>query len=213
MDVSLSPATTGLVKISLTDFTNFLNANPRAKREEVRKILLREDAFDYWQAFRRQVTSYHRNNHPLDWWDTAHNVAHADAVENYRLAAAAYKRLVKTEKGLYVPHEKVKVEHAGLRIQVEPTIVLDRGGKLHFIKLWIKVDESLERGIIAPILQMLQDAYGSGSNCVYQYWDVLTPNHTKRMTHKTSPYGATLYQREMEHFMRIYGDVKAVLGL
>ena len=110
---------------------------------------------DYWMQFRNAVKSVHCSNGSKSDLSEVIEKVHEDKVNNYNAAVKGYQKFWGGKKiGWTVPPRKV-VSVGGTRVSLNPELGLSFGGKTYFIKLFIHVDEILNRHHADLILSLM----------------------------------------------------------
>ena len=146
--------------ISLTEFIDYVNSSGSAKATVVSQAKKKREEghnkqSDYWMQFRNAVKSVHSSNGKKDDLYEIVEKVHEDRVNNYNAAVNGYIKFWGNKKiSWIIPHRKV-VNVGGTRVSLNPELGLAYKGKTVFVKLFIHVDDILDKRHADLILTLM----------------------------------------------------------
>ncbi len=153
------------IQISLTEFMDYVNSSGAAKATVVVQAKRKREEghnkqADYWMQFRNTVKSVHSSNGTKDDLYEVIEKVHEDRMANYNAAVNGYVKFWGKRKfGWIAPPRKV-VNVNGTRVALNPELGLSYKGKIYFIKLFIHIDEILDKRHADLILSLLHNKLG-----------------------------------------------------
>lgn len=146
--------------ISLTEFMDFVNSSGSAKATVVAQAKKKREEghnkqSDYWMQFRNAVKSVHSSNGKKeDLYEVVERV-HEDRANNYNAAVKGYNKFWGGKKISWVTPPRKIVVVGGTRVSLNPELGLSYKGKKYFVKMFIHVDEILDKRHADLILSLM----------------------------------------------------------
>ena len=147
------------IKISLTDFLDFINKTGSSKMTKVRQVKNREKyhpSTDFYKPLRDGIVEIHRNNEDKKSLDEiTGGLTDKKKIDNYPNAIEGYKKFWGKKKFLWFdpPFNHWKV--GDLDIKINPEIGLQINDKFYIAKLYFKADK-LTKDRIGQILSLME---------------------------------------------------------
>jgi hypothetical protein len=137
------------IKISLTDFIDFVAKVGTTKYSQVKKVKNREDyqpAFDFWKPLRDAIIELHKNNLDKTHLDNVlKSLSDSKKLKAYPLLVKQYKSFLgRKNLSWFEPPNKTWKSNQ-LIVQLNPELGLEINGKLHVIKLYFKAEALSKR--------------------------------------------------------------------
>lgn len=184
------------IKISLTEFMNFVNKSGSAKATVVLKSKNNRDEDyehykDYWLKLREKIKAVHKKNHNHDDFRTLLSEIHPDRKDNYKIAIEGYikfwkKRMIEW----FNPPRKTWIV-GDLKIELNPELGLVIKDKIYVIKLYTSVGADIDKRHADLILNLmekeLRDKVG-GNEVIFAVLDVKRGKLFENKSKDTSLY-------------------------
>ena len=138
------------IQISLTEFMDYVNSSGAAKATVVAQAKRKREEghdkqADYWMQFRNAVKSVHSSNGTKEDLSEVIEKVHEDRMANYSAAVAGYAKFWGKRKFVWIVPPRKVVNVNGTRVSLNPELGITYKGKIYFIKLFIHVDEILDK--------------------------------------------------------------------
>ena len=165
--------------ISLTEFMDYVNSSGTAKATVVIQAKKKREeghskAADYWMQFRNAVKSVHSNYGSKDELGEVIEEVNDERRDNYQLAVNGYKKFWGRKSFTWRTPPRRIVSVGGTRVSINPEVGLEYGDKLYIIKLFIHVDEYLDKRHADLILALMKNKLiDVPENTVFAVLDVL----------------------------------------
>ncbi len=154
-----------MIKISLTDFVDFVISSGTPKLTKVRQLKRRGEyrpAFDYWKNLRVEIIDFHKRNmndkSRLD--EVLESVVDEKKIGGYKECLRGYKRFIGKKKYKWFDPPYKTWGPKGLSIRINPELGLRLAGEKYIIKLYFKA-EALSTRRIDTILILLYEVFRS----------------------------------------------------
>ncbi len=149
------------VHISLTEFMDYINSSGSAKATVVAQAKRRREEghnkqSDYWMQFRNAVKSVHSSSGKKDDLYEIVEKVYEDRIENYNAAIRGYTKFWGNKKINWVTPIRKIVMVGGTRVALNPELGLSFNGKTYYIKMFLHVDEILDKRHADLILSLMQ---------------------------------------------------------
>lgn len=200
-----------MIRISLTEFVDFVIRAGGPKLTVVRKVKCRHDEgyhpqFDFYKSLREGIAAHHRQGKPISALDSlATGLTDKKKETAYPSIIQGYKKFLGKKSTKWIEPPKKYWEHGDLIVTVNPEVGIDINGNPHLIKMYWKRPK-LKKLEVASILHLLQLTLTNKKNpSTIGLLDVrrgklITPNEfDPGMTH--------LLQGEAESFATIYRSI------
>jgi len=134
-----------MIKISLTDFIDYVSKVGTTKFSKVKQIVSREEyqpAFDFWKPLREAIIKLHKNSEDKNVLDRVLlDLKDKKKHERYSILIKKYKSFIGRKKIEWFdpPHKEWKYDN--LKIVLNPELGLEINGKLYVIKLYFKSEK------------------------------------------------------------------------
>ncbi len=135
------------MKISLTEFIDFIGATGTTRLTKVRKAKCRgiySPQFDHWKQLREAIALYHESAAPSDktkFFNTfLSSVIDERRRKTFPPVIENYKKFLGRKIITGLPVQKAKWTHGDLTISINPELFLNIGGSRELIKLYFKPD-------------------------------------------------------------------------
>jgi hypothetical protein len=185
-----------IIKVSLTEFMNFVNRSGASKATVVQKSKNnREEDYehykDYWLKFREKIRDVHKKDQTHKDLRELINKIHVDKKANYNSAIEGYIKFWKSKKiNWFNPPRKTWVV-GDVRIELNPELGLEIKDKLYVIKLYTTAGSDIDKRHADLILNLmekeLRDKVG-GSEVVFALLDVKRGKLFENWSKDTSLY-------------------------
>lgn len=149
------------IKISLTEFVNFINASGMAKMTIVSSAKAKHEEqegnpYDYWKDFKDEVKKQlKRKGDRDDLWELVEDVRE-EVRENYNQMIAGYMKFWKPTRMEWVNPVKKMVHIGGVKMMLNPELGVKWQGREYMIKLYLKANENLDKRHADIILAMME---------------------------------------------------------
>lgn len=141
-----------MIKISLTDFVDFVISSGTPKLTKVRQLKRRGEyrpAFDYWKNLRDEIIEFHKRNmndkNRLD--EVLESVVDEKKIERYKECLRGYKRFIGKKKYKWFDPPYKTWGPKGLTIRINPELGLRLAREKYIIKLYFKAEALSQRKI------------------------------------------------------------------
>ena len=94
----------GNIKITLTEFINFVNKSGTAKATVVKNAKKRREdednpyTTDYWYTLRNRIIEFHKKGKDIDYIDDTINHINSERKTNYEILIKGYKNFLERKK-------------------------------------------------------------------------------------------------------------------
>lgn len=183
-----------LIKLSLTEFMNFVNKSGTAKATVVSNAKnKREDEYehykDYWLPLRNKLKEVHKKNLSHNDLRELANTVNSERKQNYTSAIEGYIKFWKKRKIEWVEPPRKTWNIGDLKIELNPELGLAIKDKIYVIKLYTTANTQMDKRHADLILNLmekeLRDKVG-GDEVIFAVLDVkrgkLFENNTKDIT-------------------------------
>ncbi|HBN04634.1 MAG TPA: hypothetical protein DD434_02440 [Bacteroidales bacterium] len=158
------------IKISLTEFMNFVNKSGSAKATVVKNAKKRRESDyehfqDYWLPLRKKIKDVHKTMKSKDSLYELLNTIPGNQIENYKLAIDGYCKFWKKNIIEWVNPIKKTWAVGDLRIELNPELGLCINGKIYMIKLFISANENIDKRHADLILTLMEKELRNKLGC------------------------------------------------
>lgn len=149
------------VRITLTEFVNFINSSGMKKMTIVSAAKAKHEEqegnpFDYWKDFKDEVKRLiKRRGNKDDLWELVENVREEQR-ENYSQMISGFLKFWKPTRMEWVNPVKKMANIGGVKMILNPEIGVKWQGKNYMIKLYLKANESLDKRHADIILALME---------------------------------------------------------
>lgn len=168
-----------MIKVSLTEFMNFVNKSGSAKLTVVSQAKIRhEDEYqkfmDYWLKLRESIKRVHRKGLAKEELFNILEDVSDDKKENYANAISGYCQFLKNNKVTWVQPPRKTWAVGNFRVELNPELGLIIKGKTHFIKLFLSPNDKLDKRHADLILTLMEHELREKveSNAVFGVLDI-----------------------------------------
>jgi len=156
-----------MIRISLTDFVDFVSSSGTPKLTKVKKAKKQDETpyapfKDFWKTLRDGIVEYHKSGgsdkSKLD--NIMTRVRGKNKLARYPECIRAYKRFLGRKKFVWFDPPSDLKEIGGIQIRVNPEMGLRLGKNSHVIKLYFK-QEKLSLRKVEIIRLLMQDAFAA----------------------------------------------------
>lgn len=149
------------IKISMTEFVNFINASGMAKMTIVSNAKLKheeEDSnpFDYWRDFKDEVKKQLKRQGNKDDLKELVEKVREDVRENYNVMINGFLKFWKPTRMTWIRPVSRVASIGGVKLIVNPEIGIQWQNKEYMIKLFLKANENLDKRHADIILAMME---------------------------------------------------------
>lgn len=199
-----------MIKISLTEFMNFVNKSGSAKSTVVSNAKTKRDEEyahykDYWLKLREKIKAVHRINGTHDDLKEVISEVIDERKENYRIAVSGYCSFWKKRKIEWVDPPKKTWTIGDLRIELNPELGLVINKQIFIVKLFTTANNNLDKRHADLILTLmekeLRESVGD-DNVIFAVLDVKRGKIFENKDHDTSLF--SLLQGEAKSFEIIW---------
>lgn len=191
------------ISISLTHFMSFLNNSNITKINSIQKA--KEDSLepyeaykDYWQKLKQKIVDVHKLKASEDELRSVVEEVSEDKQRNYNIAIDGYCKFWRKKKtAIWNKPINGKWHKGHLNVSINPEICLEHKGKLYLIKLFLHINEKLDRKQADMITWIMRDGLGEKvpNNMVLCVLDVKN--------------GRLYEERETNNNIKLYVEVEA----
>lgn len=152
----------GNIKITLTEFINFVNKSGTAKATVVRAAKKRREtednpyATDYWYTLRNRIIEFHKKGKDIDFIDDTINHINSEKRPNYEMLINGYKKFLGKKKIKYLTPIRKTWVIGDISIALNPELILEINKKILVIKLYMSANESMNKKHADLILTLLE---------------------------------------------------------
>jgi hypothetical protein len=149
-----------LIRITLTEFMNYVNKSGSAKITVVSQSKTRHEEVyqtfkDYWLKLRENNKKVHRNNLPKEvLYEIIEDVSD-DKKDNYAEAIDGYCKWWGKKKIAWITPPRKTWAIGDIRIELNPELGLIFNGQVHFIKLFTTANDALDKRHADLILALM----------------------------------------------------------
>ena len=203
-----------MIKISLTEFMNFVNKSGSAKATVVAQAKnKREEEYahwkDYWLPLRNKIKDVHKKKGNHDDLKQIVKSIRRDKRENYRQSVEGYCVFWKKKKIEWVEPPRKTWAHGDIRIELNPELGLVIKDKVYLIKLFTTANNSIDKRHADLILSLmekeLRDKVG-GDEAIFAVLDVKCGKLFENKKKDTSMY--SLLKGEARSFESQWKDIE-----
>lgn len=150
------------IKISMTEFVNFINAsgiarmtvvaNAKAKHEE-----MEGNPYDYWKDFKDEVKKQLKKQGSKEDLLELLETMREDVLDNYQKMINGYLKFWKPTRMKWIKPVNKLANIGGVKMYVNPEIGIEWQNKKYMIKLYLKANESLDKRHADIILALMEN--------------------------------------------------------
>lgn len=132
------------MNVTLTRFMDFVNANGLYRRRVVNDYINSDDyspCKDYYREMRDAIISMYKNGESLDSLDDKFALIDEKKQTNYPALLSGYKKWAKRKKIVFLETNSYVYDLNGLKLSINPELVLKIDGKPTVVKLYFKKDK------------------------------------------------------------------------
>ena len=153
------------IKITLTEFMNFVNKAGTAKATVVKQAKKRHEnddnpytpGSDYWYYLRKQIQELHKKGKTPDFLDEVLDGILPDRKDNYKTMIDGYKSFLGVRKKFeYITPTKKTWTIGDLNIALNPELTLVHNGEILVIKLFLSANDTIDRKRADLILTLME---------------------------------------------------------
>lgn len=154
------------INVSLTTFMSYLNSSGFTKIKTVQKAkeesLVEYEAYkDYWYKFKNKVKSLHKMGFDEDEFRKLIDDVPEDRQMNYNTVIEGYCKFWNRKRGAIWTEPIQRKWHKGnLHVSINPEICLEYKGKIYLIKLFIHINEKMNRKQADTITLLMRNSLG-----------------------------------------------------
>ncbi len=152
----------GNIKITLTEFINFVNKSGTAKATVVKAAKKRRETednpytTDYWYALRNRIIEFHKRGKNIDFLDGLINYICNEKKPNYETLINGYKKFLGKKKIKNLTPIRKTWVIGDISIALNPELILEINKKIYIIKLYMSAKESMNKKHADLILTLLE---------------------------------------------------------
>lgn len=168
-----------LIRITLTEFMNYVNKSGSAKITVVSQSKTRhEEEYqtykDYWLKLRENIKKVHRNNLPKESLYDIIEVVSDDKKDNYLDAINGYCKWWGKKRISWITPLRKTWAIGNVRIELNPELGLMFNGKAYYIKLFTTAKENLDKKHADLILTLMEKELRekAGEDAVFGVLDI-----------------------------------------
>ena len=203
---------TNNIKVSLTDFVDFMCKAGKSKISQVKTIKKRQDlpyspARDFYKPMRDGIKNFHKFNKGLNSldaiWTGAMDVKKRTAYPNI---ITGYRRFLSEKDVTWVKSPRANSWiFRNLEVRINPELCLAFGSNEHIIKLYFKKDR-LSRNHALSINHLMQTTLGNGkTKSICGVLDVRNSNLIEELP--VNGEFVQMVNEEATNFLRLYNIV------
>lgn len=151
------------IKISLTDFVDFVSKSGTTKLTKVKQIKKRptyHPAFDFWKIMRDEIIEFHKESkddkHCFD--EILPKLTDKKKIGRYPDIIVGYKKFLGKKTINYFKVHKSTWTNNDLEVRINPELGLTINNKKYIVKLYFK-SEGLSKAKVESILFLLKETY------------------------------------------------------
>lgn len=150
------------IKITLTEFINFVNKSGTAKATVVKNAKKRREdednpyTTDYWYTLRNRIIEFHKKGKDIDYIDDTINHINSERKTNYEILIKGYKKFLGKKKIKYLTPIRKTWVIGDISIALNPELILEINKKIYIIKLYMSAKESMNKKHADLILTLLE---------------------------------------------------------
>lgn len=150
-----------LIKISLTEFMDFVNKSGMSKMTVVSSAKTRrEDEYkaftDYWLKLREKIKEVHKKHLSQDDFRELIGEIKPDKVENYHLAIEGYCKFWGKKKIDWVKPPRKIWNIGNVRLAVNPELGLKIKDRTYYVKIYTKANGQIDKRHADMILTLME---------------------------------------------------------
>lgn len=198
------------MKISLTDFIDFVAKSGAPKLTKVKEIKNRDEynpATDYWKVVRDKIVEIHQNNLSINELDKILVNISESKSENYSKVIKNYKTLIGKKHYTWIapPSQQIWESHK-LQVTINPELSLELATEKLIIKLYFK-SEPLSKSKADLILTLMKENIKKGKYSQHKIclWDI--QNHKSYSDEKIKNNLIPLLSGEAISFTTIWNEI------
>lgn len=185
-----------IIKISLTEFMNFVNKSGTAKATVVSTSKnKREEEYehykDYWLKFREKLKTVHKKSESHDDLRALLNDIHKDKKDNYKKAIEGYIKFWKKRKLEWINPPRKTWAVGDVRIELNPELGIVIKDKIYVIKLFTSANLDINKMHADLILNLMEKELRekvAGDEVIFAVLDVKRGKLFENKTKDTSLY-------------------------
>ena len=129
----------GNIKITLTEFINFVNKSGTAKATVVKNAKKRREdednpyTTDYWYTLRNRIIEFHKKGKDIDYIDDTINHINSERKTNYEILIKGYKKFLGKKKIKYLTPIRKTWVIGDISIALNPELILEINKKISLV--------------------------------------------------------------------------------
>jgi hypothetical protein len=151
-----------MIKISLTDFVDYISNSGTNKISKVRNLKTRGNyhpSKDYYKDIRLKLVEVLNNDLPVSYLEEFLEDSHPRKSVNYQAIVWGFKKFKRTVKGTFFVPDKTIWSLDELLVSINPEIgFIDQENQIHFLKFYFK-DQKLMQGEVDLVTHLLKKSY------------------------------------------------------
>lgn len=169
------------IKITLTEFLNFVNKSGVAKATIVKTARKRRETednpyfSDYWYILRNRIIEFHKKGKDIKFLDETLNHISKDRISNYTRLIDGYKKFLKKNKIKYITQIKKTWSIGDISIALNPELTLEINEKIYVIKLYMSSNDHIDKrhaNLIQNLLEHEMRSEVGGDGPIFAVLDV-----------------------------------------
>lgn len=185
------------IRITLTEFVNFVSKSGSAKISVVKAAKKRREmednpyCTDYWYMLRNRIVEFHKKDKTIDFLDELLRLIPDNKKENYDALINGYKKFLGKKKVKYITPIRKTWVIGDISIALNPELVLEMNKKIYVIKLYMSVQESMNQkltDLITSLLEHEMRAKVGGDEPIFTVLDVRNGRLYKQKKRDSSLY-------------------------
>jgi hypothetical protein len=199
-----------MIKITQTDYIDFISRSGMSKLSKVKSIFSRPDyhpSFDFYKKLREEFVNYIKGDRIKN--DLYIFLTHQIQKKQTRFEPLinGYLKFLGRKKAEWFEPPTATWIYKDLNIKMNPELGVVLNGEKYIIKLYFK-DSPLEKGDIAILLEMMESTLSTGIFTGYKCALLDIERSKLRYFKKKVPSVTALIEGEAESFIRIWQDLE-----
>ena len=154
-----------IARIPLTRFTDFINASNMDRQDVVKDTIdfgEYSPCKDFYKIMRDAIVSFFKDGGSIEDLEEETALVHDKKKPQYLLLLHGFKKWVKNKKIVYLGEKTCDIELNGLKISINPELILKINGKKTVVKLYFKEGKPIterKKDCFIPIPVLMKSAF------------------------------------------------------
>lgn len=196
-----------MIKITQTDYIDFLSRSGTSKSSKVREIFNRSEyhpSNDFYKSIREEIVDHLKNQRSKsEIYDFLDRMKHSRKLSRFLSLVNGYLKFIGRKKIQWIDPPNECWNYKDLRVKINPEIGLSLAGEKYLIKLYFK-ETPLEKKDVKVLLWMMEETLCQGIFKGYKCALLDVERSKLRYFKKSESPLSALIEGEAECFLKLW---------